>query len=227
MVQRTDDSASRGDDAQDLSALMDGALRGSSADAACALWRNSARAREDWHAWHLIGDVLRSDDLATTPARDAAFLQALRGRLASEPVPLAPAALTVHPEPEPAAEQPLQVANGVPVAGFVAPAGRGGRRGRYRLVAPMAMAAGFVAVVGAMLVINSPSGTPAGGQIAGAPQTAPAGPVMAGGSGGGVVPVVVRDPVLDAYLSAHRSQALGAPPAGSGLHRVITVNERP
>ena len=43
-----------------------------------------------WHAYQLIGDVLRSEDLAAEPAADEAFLVALRARLADEPVVLAP-----------------------------------------------------------------------------------------------------------------------------------------
>ena len=47
--------------------------------AACArLARRRRTPRSTWHAYHLIGDVLRSDDLARPPARDAAFLAALR-----------------------------------------------------------------------------------------------------------------------------------------------------
>jgi sigma-E factor negative regulatory protein RseA len=65
--------------------------------------------------------VLRSDDLATPPARDAAFLCALRPRLAAEPVVLAP-------------EPP-----------------RRARSGRWTWMAPPTVAAGFVLVTGALL----------------------------------------------------------------------------
>jgi sigma-E factor negative regulatory protein RseA len=73
-----------------LSACADG-----EADAlvpACQLWRDDADARQRWHRYHLIGDVMRSAELATAPARDAVFLAGLRLRLAAEPVALAPAA---------------------------------------------------------------------------------------------------------------------------------------
>lgn len=74
-----------------LSAAADG-----DADAledACRAFREGdRRARADWHAYHLIGDVMRSSELATPPARDAAFLATFRERLAAEPVVLAPAA---------------------------------------------------------------------------------------------------------------------------------------
>lgn len=70
-----------------LSALVDGH---GDADAACSRWRDDPALRRDWHAYHLIGDVMRSEDLATRPARDAAFLAGVRARLAAEPVVLAP-----------------------------------------------------------------------------------------------------------------------------------------
>jgi sigma-E factor negative regulatory protein RseA len=82
-----------------MSALADGEAQ--ALDEGCAQWRDDPLARQDWHAWHLIGDVMRSEELATTPQRDAAFLQGLRARLAHEPVVLAPT-------PAPAARQATQ-----------------------------------------------------------------------------------------------------------------------
>ena len=73
-----------------LSAAADG-----DADAvapACRAWEQDADARATWHAYHLIGDVLRSSELASEAGRDQAFLQRLRSRLADEPVVLAPPA---------------------------------------------------------------------------------------------------------------------------------------
>ena len=72
-----------------LSALADGELDGA-AGAACAAWAAHAAARRDWHAWHLIGDVLRSEDLASDPHRDRELCAAIRARLQQEPVVLAP-----------------------------------------------------------------------------------------------------------------------------------------
>jgi sigma-E factor negative regulatory protein RseA len=71
-----------------LSALADGEAQAT--DPACRLWRDDAEARRTWHTYHLIGDVMRSDELSSTPSRDAAFLAGLRHKLAAEPVPLAP-----------------------------------------------------------------------------------------------------------------------------------------
>jgi sigma-E factor negative regulatory protein RseA len=96
-----------------LSALMDGDAQALSA--ACAAWRNDADARGHWHAYHLIGDVLRSDELARLPAADARFLSVLRERLAAEPVVLAPS-------PQ-AAPRRRWLAPAAAAAGFVVVAG--------------------------------------------------------------------------------------------------------
>ena len=71
-----------------LSALVDG--EADAAEHACGRWRDDESLRRDWHAYQLIGDVMRSDDLASAGGRDAAFLAAIRARLADEPVVLAP-----------------------------------------------------------------------------------------------------------------------------------------
>ena len=39
-----------------------------------------AALRADWHAWHLIGDVLRSEDLASDPRHDRDFCAAVARR---------------------------------------------------------------------------------------------------------------------------------------------------
>lgn len=109
---------------QSLSALMDDRIDGRDADRACTAWRTQSDARECWHTYHLIGDVLRSDELAVSPQRDEAFLVALRGRLAQEPVPLAPT-------------------QGTDRTGL-----------RQRLMVPAAVAAGFVVVAGVLVVMR-------------------------------------------------------------------------
>jgi sigma-E factor negative regulatory protein RseA len=151
---------------QSLSSLMDGHLDEASLDSAFSAWRSDAKARECWHAYHLIGDVLRSDELASQPARDEAFLTSLRSKLAAEPVPLAPTSL------------------------------QGGRGWRQRLVAPAAVAAGFVAVAGVLVVLRGA-----------APQAGGQGALIAGSAGAEMVVVnreLIRDARLDRYLAAHR-----------------------
>jgi len=186
-----------------LSALADGETGGNASAAACATWRAEEEARRDWHCWQLIGDVLRSDELASSADRDARFLAGVRARLAIEPVVLAPAPLTA-----------------------AAPAVA---RRPVRWHVPAAMAAGFVLVVGTFAVVRpDQSARPGPAAVALADGTArvdsPAPvvaadlrePLLAGGAST-VDPQVIRDARLDRYLAAHKqfagSTALGVPSA--------------
>lgn len=90
MIDTSEQEQQAGDSLQRLSALADGELDAEATQLACAHWRADAQARSFWHASHLIGDVMRSDELARDADRDAAFLDALRQRLADEPAVLAP-----------------------------------------------------------------------------------------------------------------------------------------
>lgn len=168
---------------QDLSALVDGDLGESEVARLCRDWRDDAELRVTWHAYHLIGDVLRSDDLAHAGAHDEAFLQAVRRRLANEPVVMAPAA-TVAP----------------------APAAR--RRG---WLAPVAAAAGFVAVAGVLVVtrLAAPGGDGAPVMADAPPGSSPAAVVRVSAGAAAPAPVVaeevlIRDARLDRYLEAHK-----------------------
>lgn len=194
--------------AERLSALVDGELAAEEVRISCVEWRGDEGARRNWHAYQLIGDVLRSDDLASPPGRDEAFLRRLRARLADEPVVLAP---------EPANPLPMTT-------------GRSLRRWR----AGAAVAAGFVAVAGVLVALQTPSGDtlpqPGLAQAPASPTTVV--PVSA------AVPVVsavvavdpaseqaalvtdgrvIRDARLDRYLAAHQrfagTSALGVPSA--------------
>lgn len=51
--------------------------------------------RASWSHYHLIGDVLRSDDLAVNPVTSNAFLAGFAARFEQEPHVLAPAAMPV------------------------------------------------------------------------------------------------------------------------------------
>jgi len=190
--------------AQAMSSLMDGDLTRDAVGQACALWRRDPESRQRWHAYQLIGDVLRSEDLANAPARDEAFLQALRQRLAQEPVPMAPQPLAEAPALQDIGQA---VANGMPVPRA--------RRSLGWLMAPAAVAAGFVAVAGVMVVtrLMAPP-TDAGAVIA----AAPPGNLAASGT-------LVRDAGLDRYLKAHRNLGNGLAAAGGAEHRVQIVFE--
>jgi sigma-E factor negative regulatory protein RseA len=206
---------------ESLSALSDGELDASDVPRACTLWRDDPAIRSAWHAYHLIGDVLRSDDLARRPRHDVAFVAALRTRLATEPVVLAPEAPTRAGR---AMTRPLRA---------------DGRSMRWSWKAPSAVAAGFVLVAGALVVTRAP--TP--GNSAATSAQAPALADASGLSQPVVVPSLVpaaepafglrrmpgdakllHDARLDRYLAAHQqfagTTALGVP---SGFLRNAAV----
>ncbi len=202
---------------------MDGDLQATDARAAQALaaaaaaWQSDTELRACWHTYHLIGDTLRSQELASTARHDAAFLCAFRQRLANEPVIMAPLATDALG----AAPQPGTLA-GAGVQGGV-------RRGQW-LMAPAAAAAGFLAVAGAMMVLR-PAGTDDLAQVSGAasPQLVLAQTVPGTASAVvGVVPAssaLMRDARIGAYLDAHR-QAMnggGSAFAGGVVRSVDTV----
>jgi sigma-E factor negative regulatory protein RseA len=181
-----------------LSALADG--QADAAEPACGLWRDDAAARQTWHAYHLIGDVLRSEELAREPGRDAAFLAALREKLAAEPVVLAP--LTSSPR----------------------------ERARQPWLLPAAAAAGFVAVAGVLVVLRlgTPGAPVPAAVLAGAPgpgftavsnAPVPAAPLPTDSAG------FIRDPRLNEYLRAHQAAGGGVAAAAPGgtLRRVDVV----
>ena len=80
----------RDDEWATLSWLADGEAPSDAQERCLSLWAERADARERWRHYQLIGDVLRSRELAREGAHDAAFLAALRARLAREPVVLRP-----------------------------------------------------------------------------------------------------------------------------------------
>lgn len=146
-----------GSDRAALSALMDGELDASQVAAACASWRSEARHRSDWHLYHLIGDTLRSEDLAASPAQGDQFMRRLRERLDREPVVLAPTrieAAAVAEDPAAAAEtaQAARRTGTDPHATVATSAAitplraRGPRSARWAV--PVGVAAGIVAVAG-------------------------------------------------------------------------------
>jgi sigma-E factor negative regulatory protein RseA len=177
-----------------LSAMADGEASPHEAEQLCAAWRDDAEARGRWHTYHLIGDVLRSDELAARPARDEAFLHALRQRMAEQPVVLAPS---------PAAAPTSSIA---------------ARRRWMRWAAPGAVAAGFVAVAGVLVVARQGAPGFDASTLASRGDAAPAAVRVAAPTGTTPVaqpaPIVVsgpllRDARLDRYLSAHRGAAAG------------------
>jgi sigma-E factor negative regulatory protein RseA len=107
------------DKRQRLSELVDGEADAQEAQHLCRAWRDDTELRERWHAYQLIGDVLRSEDLAHPVPRDELFLTALRSRLADEPAVLAPSPQRGAMRPR----RPAWLAPAAVAAGFVVVAG--------------------------------------------------------------------------------------------------------
>ncbi len=195
---------------EQLSALADGELDEATVLAACSAWRADATVRASWQAYQLIGDVLRSEDLATDPARDAEFLACFRARLAMEPVVLAP-----------------------PVASEVTRRWGGDAQRSPRAVAAWkasgAVAAGFVAVAGVFMLTRSvTTDPPVAATLARveAPVSGTSSVETATRAGGVLVSErnvsvgtidggLIRDVRLDNYLAAHKqfpgSSAIAVP----------------
>lgn len=198
---------------EQVSALMDGCLSGAEFEIAMQSTA-SGDMRERWHLYHLIGDTLRSPELAACE-RDARFVERLSERLKLEAAPAS-------------SVEPLVA---------VAPIIDGYRAGqaaandgvfRWKLVAGLASFAAVAAIgwgmlgsvgpqsAGPQLVLNA---VPATGAARGTTQTAAAQPASAVAE----APVMLRDPQLDEFLAAHR-QASGVSALGdaSGFLRNAT-----
>ena len=194
---------------QALSALADGELDAGAVQRACAAWREDGAVRRTWRTYQLIGDVLRSDDLAAPAAHDEAFLVALRARLEQEPVVLAP---------QPSVSVPA--AHAAPVRAAA---------GRRAWAAPVAVAAGFVAVAGVLAVTRmaAPVGGGSAPAIAAlAPQAGSglnaASSAAVGDAAFDVAPLgvdmrLVRDAYLDRYLAAHKQYGNSAAVSVPGI----------
>lgn len=178
-----------------LSALADG--QADALEPACHAFGTDPEARATWHRYQLIGDVLRSSELASVqPASDARFLHGLRERLATEPAVLAPAPLPAPATPlsDSRREAALSTSTG---------------RRPQRWVLPVAAAAG-VAVVAGMVAVGG-VGVGTGGRGAGAPSLAQA----------DTNAPMLRSAEIDEYLRAHRLQRGAVVPMmpGSGLQQ--------
>ena len=185
---------------ENLSAMADGEVDSAAAARACLAWREDASVRLAWHSYQLIGDVLRSEDLAIR--HDASLVTALRARLADEPTVLAPEAQA--PRADVAGQRHAN----------------GARSARWSWVAPSAVAAGFVLVAGALMVTRQ-------GPTGDAAALSAAARFDRSSTRDGVLDStlqprasaadvkLVRDARLDRYLAAHQqfagSTALGVP----------------
>lgn len=192
-----------------LSALVDGELYGDELSQAVA-WAEEGEGHASWQLYHLVGDVLRSPELAHHSQHD--LLSGLRAQLAQEPPlslqsaalqQLAPAQLPMTSAVQSLVRDPVANASVF----------------RWKVAAGFASVAA-VAAMGWNLVVV-PAGT--GSQLAQAPaasqasvqlaQGTPGAPMMSIPQADGSViavatgngsEVILRDPRLDELLAAHR-----------------------
>jgi sigma-E factor negative regulatory protein RseA len=187
----SDVSLNEADRLQCLSELVDGETNAVQAQQLCRAWKDDPALRGTWHAYHLIGDVLRSEDLAHPADRDERFLASLRERLAQEPTVLAP---TARQESRPM------------------------RRSSW--LAPVAVAAGFVVVAGVLVMtrvaqpLNDSTATLASGSPVPRVLTHPA-TVESLAEVQGLVAdgKLIRDARLERYLAAHKQYGVSSPVA--------------
>lgn len=197
-----------------VSALVDGQLRGADFAQAMAHLDASGEARQTWHTYHVVGDVMRTGH-AGASARDADFLQRLRANLEKEASPLAlqNAALIMADDAQPSG-----------ASGKSIPRPMSANDNSWRLVVGLAS----VAMVGVIAWQGFQGLSSERAQLATAPITDPspasrlasaAAPVSPGTGGStaalsaeagqnelamGAAPIMIRDPQLDALLAAHR-----------------------
>lgn len=169
-----------------ISALADGQLRGEALERVIRTVATDAQARNAWHTYHLIGDVLRSGNLPTGTA-PATFLAGFQVRL----------------EREQARERSEEVA-GAPLVEAVQPVQSSSEAAndssfRWKLVAGVASLAAVAAI----------GWSAAGDILRGQP------PQMASAAQGVTASaerpaIMIRDPRLDEMLAAHRQLGGGA-----------------
>lgn len=172
-----------------LSALADGQLQGDELAAAFAYASADEEGGKTWQLYHLVGDVLRSADLAQ-PANPA-FMARLREQLAQEVLP----------------ERSLQVPASMDVVAAGRPEAANASVFRWKMVAGFASLAA-VAAIGwtslASLQGAGPAG--AGAQLAAVPERgtpALGAPVVVVADAEGQQ-MMLRDPRLDELLAAHK-----------------------
>ena len=169
---------------EQLSALADGELAADDIAQALA-FADSDEGRQTWQLYQLVGDVLRSPELAHHAQHDV--LSGVRAQLAKEPRPkLQPAPLV----PIAAARGPDRAANSSVF--------------RWKMAAGMASVAA-VAALGWSSLLTDGAAFSEGVQLVqgGAPQQSVPTEVVAMQAGDGA-PVMLRDPRLDELLAAHR-----------------------
>ncbi len=171
---------------EQISTFADGELDDSHIDVALGALR-SVEGRDAWAAYHEIGDVLRSDDMAISMSSD--FAARLMKRLDDEPTVIAPRSLNQTCDEQ--AQQGLATAI----------AGTGKKRFTLQGMAAMAAVITLVITVVPQIMFDAPM--PAAENIV---TTTPAILLEADNSiaAGGASEELLRDASIDEYLLAHQ-----------------------
>ena len=185
-----------------LSALVDGELYGDDLAQAVA-WAEEGEGHSNWQIYHLVGDVLRSPELAHHSQHD--LLTGLRAQLVNEPRPMLQPAKLEQLAP---AQPPLTSVMASQVHDPVANASVF----RWKVAAGFASVAAVAAIGWNLVVVPAGNGGATLAQLQPASQvvaqqTQPASAhdssVVAVSTGNGSE-VILRDPRLDELLAAHR-----------------------
>ncbi|BEU97649.1 sigma-E factor negative regulatory protein [Acidovorax sp. DW039] len=165
---------------EQLSALMDGELEGD-AFAQALLFAQDDEVLATWELYHVVGDVLRSPELAQHAAAPNPLIAKLREQMAQEPV-------------FPHQQAPAMSLDAVAVPDLPA---ANASVFRWKMVAGVASLAAVAAIAW-----NSFSALKTEGpQLAAAPASNSSVVAVSEGSG---QPVMLRDPRLDELLQAHK-----------------------
>lgn len=179
-----------------VSALVDGQLHGDAFARAVEAMVPEGPHRDTWLTYHLVGDVLRSPELAR--GGSAAFMAKFSARLAQEPA-FAIDSIAGNVQATPATttfDLKTSAANDVSF--------------RWKMVAGFASLAAVGAIGWTVLVQQQGAGP----QLAAAPVESPAAVVATSDRG-----VMIRDARLDELLSAHRQfGGASALPMPAGFH---------
>jgi len=174
---------------EQISALVDGCLQGEACAHALNVVLADEQAMQTWHTYLVVGDVLRSSELA--PSRsDLAFLEKLECRLALEPQ---------RPQMLAADHVAASPANVAAVIADTSHPGANASVFRWKMLAASACVA-LAGVVGMGQWTQTGQRTDA--QMAAVTQVVPAAPPLV--TADSSVGTMVRDPRLDELMAAHR-----------------------
>lgn len=171
---------------EQLSALADGQLEEDEFARAMA-FAVTDEGLAQWHAYHVVGDVLRSSELAAP--HHTTLLDKVRAQMAQEPLP-------TH----------LVSGELTQVAAVASPDARVANAGvfQWKLAAGFASLAAVAAIGWSTYAgLQAPAGGASGAQLAAVPATTVQSLAVADGSRSGQQ-VMIRDPRLDELLAAHK-----------------------